>query len=97
MKNGKRKLTDDEDDEADLEEIEEENESDALLKVNGLAGATTLSIKGLHMTLSITLCHYVECHDLFILMVNVIMLSVVAPIGASAFALNGIWSNAGKP
>ncbi len=51
MKKGKRKLTDDEDedDEADLEEIEEENESDALLKVNGLAGATTLIIKGLRV------------------------------------------------
>jgi hypothetical protein len=54
MKKGKRKRTDededDDDDEADLEEIEEENESDALLKVNGLAGATTLSIKGLRVT-----------------------------------------------
>jgi hypothetical protein len=53
MKKGKRKRTgedDDEDDEADLEEIEEEGESDALLKVNGLAGAMTLSVKGLRVT-----------------------------------------------
>jgi len=38
------------------------------------------------MTLSVTtLCHYAECcsaewHDLFIVMLNVIMLSVVAPL-----------------
>jgi hypothetical protein len=45
-----------------------------------IKGATTLSIKGLYVTFSIrTLCHYAECRDLFIVMVNVIMLSVVAP------------------
>jgi hypothetical protein len=40
----------------------------------------TFSIKGLFVTLSITaLCRYVERRVLFIVMLNVVMLSVVAP------------------
>ncbi len=40
----------------------------------------TLSIRGLHVTLSITmLCHYAEYRILFIIMLNVVMLSVVVP------------------
>jgi hypothetical protein len=53
-------------------------------------GPTTLSIKGLFMTLSIAkLDHYSMCHVLFVvmlsvamlftIMLNVVMLSVVAP------------------
>jgi hypothetical protein len=48
----------------------------------------TLSILGLHVTLSITMpchyaechcaeCHYAECHVLFIVLLNVVVLSVV--------------------
>ncbi len=40
----------------------------------------TLSIKGLYVTLSITMIyHYAECHIRFMIMLNIIMLSVVAP------------------
>jgi hypothetical protein len=47
----------------------------------------TLTIKGLFVTLSISNnqqyiyaeCRYAECHDLFIVMLNVIILSVVVP------------------
>jgi hypothetical protein len=39
---------------------------------------TTLSIKGLFVTLSIaTLYYYAECHNLFIVMLNGIMPSVI--------------------
>ncbi len=42
----------------------------------------TLSLKGLHVTLSVsnsitTLCYYAECHVLFIIMLNVLMVSVI--------------------
>ncbi len=46
-------------------------------------GITTLSIKGLHVTLSIKaftltlLCHYAEIRVLLIVMLNAVMLSVV--------------------
>jgi hypothetical protein len=48
----------------------------------------TFTIKGLFVALSIrTLCHcterlYAECHVSFIVMLNVIMLSVVVPMQA---------------
>jgi hypothetical protein len=64
-------------------------------KILSNTGATTLSIttfsimtlgiRGLHVTLSTTahsvtmLCHYAECRILFIITLNVVMLSVVVP------------------
>jgi hypothetical protein len=38
----------------------------------------TLTLRGLHVTLSITmLCRHAECHSFFIVMPNVIMVSLV--------------------
>ncbi len=46
----------------------------------------TLSIKLLCVTLSITMvCHYAECCVLPIVMLNVVMLSVVAPKELNAY------------
>jgi hypothetical protein len=42
---------------------------------------TTLIIKGLFATFSITtLCHYAECRVIFIVMLNVILLTVILHI-----------------
>jgi hypothetical protein len=47
---------------------------------------TTLSIMVLYVTLSIKHRHYAECHVLFIIMLNVIRMSVMASFGLTHFA-----------